>query len=178
MGSEARHRATLAIALAQWGRPGSASKRTESLPDNYEWISNYPLDVYNSKLRQKSNILFYGPQKSRLLDPSYVFRALGAKGYHSLRSIGVVSFRHRSLSHPNRIDTNLSTYNWENMLRVVGSLKLGTVDITELRRVLTQFNKGKSLLRAQRGGPPTPAGRARGAPEYAGVSGQCHHPIC
>ncbi len=35
-----------------------------------------------------------------------------------------------------QIDTNLITEHWEDVLRVVGSLKLGTVDVTELMRTL------------------------------------------
>ena len=47
-----------------------------------------------------------------------------------------------------RIDTNLITENWEDMLRVVGSLKLGTVDVTELMRTLQSGRRPSTLARA------------------------------
>jgi TnpA family transposase len=47
-----------------------------------------------------------------------------------------------------RIDTNLITENWEDMLRVAGSLKLGTVDVTELMRTLQSGRRPSTLARA------------------------------
>jgi TnpA family transposase len=47
-----------------------------------------------------------------------------------------------------RIDTNLITENWEDMLRVVGSLKLGTADVTELMRTLQSGRRPSTLARA------------------------------
>lgn len=47
-----------------------------------------------------------------------------------------------------RIDTTLITENWEDMLRVVGSLKLGTVDPNELMRTLQSGGHASTLSKA------------------------------
>jgi TnpA family transposase len=47
-----------------------------------------------------------------------------------------------------RIDTTLITENWEDMLRAVGSLKLGTVDPSELMRTLQSGGRSSTLAKA------------------------------
>jgi TnpA family transposase len=47
-----------------------------------------------------------------------------------------------------RIDTTLITENWEDMLRVVGSLELGTVDPIELMRTLQSGGRPSTLSKA------------------------------
>jgi TnpA family transposase len=47
-----------------------------------------------------------------------------------------------------RIDTSLISENWEDMLRVVGSLKLGTVDPVELMRTLQRGGHATTLAKA------------------------------
>jgi TnpA family transposase len=47
-----------------------------------------------------------------------------------------------------RIDTTLITENWEDMLCVVGSLKLGTVDPSELMRTLQSSGRASTLAKA------------------------------
>ncbi len=47
-----------------------------------------------------------------------------------------------------RIDTTLITENWEDVLRVVGSLKLGTVDPIELMRTLQSGGRASTLSKA------------------------------
>lgn len=47
-----------------------------------------------------------------------------------------------------RIDTTLITENWDDMLRVVGSLKLGTVDPNELMRTLQSGGHASTLSKA------------------------------
>jgi TnpA family transposase len=47
-----------------------------------------------------------------------------------------------------RIDTNLITRNWDDMLRVVGSLRLGVVEPLELMRILQNDGHPSTLARA------------------------------
>jgi len=47
-----------------------------------------------------------------------------------------------------RIDTNLITKNWDDMLRVVGSLRLGVVEPLELMRMLQNDGHPSTLARA------------------------------
>ncbi len=48
----------------------------------------------------------------------------------------------------NKINTDLIANNWDDMLRVAGSLKLGTVSATELMRSLQRGNQPSNLARA------------------------------
>lgn len=52
------------------------------------------------------------------------------------------------LSNRNRIDTDLIRNNWEDILRVVGSLKLGTVKASDLTRALHSGSKQSELSKA------------------------------
>ncbi len=52
------------------------------------------------------------------------------------------------LSKRNHIDMNLITNNWEDILRVVGSLKLGTVKASDLTRTLHSGSKQSELSKA------------------------------
>jgi TnpA family transposase len=48
----------------------------------------------------------------------------------------------------NKINTDLITNNWDDMLRVAGSLKLGTVNATDLMRSLQRGNQPSTLAKA------------------------------
>ena len=48
----------------------------------------------------------------------------------------------------NKINTDLITNNWDDMLRVAGSLKLGTVNASDLMRSLQRGNKPSTLAKA------------------------------
>lgn len=48
----------------------------------------------------------------------------------------------------NKINTDLIAENWDDILRVAGSLKLGTVSATELMRVLQRGNQPSTLTKA------------------------------
>jgi TnpA family transposase len=47
-----------------------------------------------------------------------------------------------------RVNTKLIARNWDDMLRVAGSLKLGTISASELTRSLLRSNRPSTLARA------------------------------
>lgn len=86
-----------------------------------------------------------------------LFRLLGYQFSPRLADIGATRFWriHRDAEYGplnglarHRINTDLITAHWDELLRIVGSLATGTVRASELLRIL------------QRGGRPTPLGRA------------------